>query len=50
LQSWQEVVPLEEQVLEKALFVAVVVVVGGTYCMVVVMGMIVHILIILDLG
>ena len=36
--------------LEKALFVAVVVVVGRTYCMVVVMGMIVHILIILDLG
>jgi len=37
-------------VLEKALFIAVVVVVGGTCCIVVVMGIMIHILMILDPG
>ena len=36
--------------LEKALFVAIIVVVGGTYCMVVVMGIMIRILMILDPG
>ena len=36
--------------LEKALFIAVVVVVGGTCCIVVVMGIMIHILMILDPG
>jgi len=48
LRSWQEVVPLKEWALEKAPFVAVIVVVGRTYCIVVVMGMMIHILMILD--
>jgi len=50
LRSWQGVVPLKGQVPKKALFVAVVIVVGGTCCMVVVMGMTICILMILDPG